>query len=92
MSSSISIEQALVNHANARNASPAVNLSSVMKPTPTRAALPIILAERNHLSSQNSELWNHVRKQRHRYSLASNDVKRLRTERVQLRAKLEILM
>ena len=57
-----------------------------------RAALETILAGRNHLSSQNSQLWNHVRKLRHKYSLASNDVKRLRTERVQSRAKLETLM
>ena len=74
---SISIEQALANHANSSN--------------PTRAALETILAERNNLSSQNSQLWNHLRKQRHNYSLASNDVKRLRAERDQLRAKLESL-
>ena len=75
MSSSISIEQALVNHAN----------SSI----PTRAALPTILAERNNLSSQSLQLWNHLRKQRRSYSLASNDVKRSRAERDHLRAKLE---
>ena len=77
MSTSISIEQALANHVNSSN--------------PTRAALETILAERNNLSSQNSQLWNHLRKQRHNYSLASNDVKRLRAERDQLRAKLESL-
>ena len=77
MSTSISIEQALANHANSSN--------------PTRAALETILAERNNLSSQNSQLWNHLRKQRHNYSLASNDVEGLRIERDQLRAKLETL-
>ena len=50
MSSSISIEQALANHVNSSN--------------PTRAALETILAERNNLSSQNSQLWNHLREQR----------------------------
>ena len=61
--------------------------------SPTRAALETILAERNNLSSQNSQLWNHLRKQRHSYSLASasNDVKRSRAERDQLRARLETL-
>ena len=61
MSSSISIEQALANHANSSNT--------------THAALETILARRNNLSSQNLQLWNHLRKQRHNYSLASNDVK-----------------
>ena len=77
MGSSTSIEQAPANHANSSN--------------PTRAALETILAERNNLSSQNSQLWNHLRKQRHSYSLASNDVKGSRAEREQLRAKPETL-
>ena len=77
MSSSISIEQALANHANSSNT--------------THAALETILAERNNPSSRNSQLWDDVRKQRLNYSLASNDVKRLRAERDQLRAKLETL-
>ena len=65
VSLSISVEQALANHANSSN--------------PT------------HLSSQNSRLWNHLRKQRHNYSLASNDAKRLRAGHDQLRVKLETL-
>ena len=69
--------QALASHADLSN--------------PTRAALETILAEWNHLSSQNSQLWNHLRKQRHSYSLASNDVKRSRAERDQLQAKFETL-
>ena len=69
--------QALASHADLSN--------------PTRAALETILAERNNLSSQNPQLWNHLRKQRHSYSLASNDVKRSRAERDQLRGKLETL-
>ena len=77
MNLSISIEQALVNYANSSN--------------PTRAALETILAERNNLSPQNSQLWNHLRKQRHSHSLASNDVKRSRAERDQIRAKPETL-
>ena len=36
-------------------------------------------------------MWDDVRKQRLNYSLASNNVKRLRAERDQLRAKLETL-
>ena len=77
MNSSILIEQALANHANSSN--------------PTYAALETILAERNNSSSQNSQLWDNVRKQRLNYSLASNDVKRSRAERDQSRAKPETL-
>ena len=58
---------------------------------PTHAALETILVRRNNLSSQSLQLWNHLRKQRRSYSLASNDVKRLRAERDQLWAKLETL-
>ena len=60
-------------------------------PSPTRAVLETILAERNNLSSRNSQLWNHLREQRHNQSFASNDVKRSRAGHDQLRAKLETL-
>jgi RalA-binding protein 1 len=46
------------------------------------------LLERNTLSSQNSQLWNHLKKQRNNYQLAVSDVKRLRGERDGLRVKL----
>ena len=77
MNSSMLIEQALANHANSSN--------------PMCAALKTIPAGWNISSSQNSQLWDDVRKQRLNYSLASNDIKRLRAERDQLRAKLETL-
>lgn len=77
MSSTITIAQVLASHAKA--------------PDPTRAALETILAERNNLSAQNSQLWNHLKKQRHNYALAVTDVKRLRAERDQLKQKLEVI-
>ena len=55
-----------------------------------RAALETILAERNNL--RELAIVEPPQRTAHSYSLASNDVKRLRTERVQLRAKLETLM
>ena len=76
MSSLISIGQVLANHTNSSN--------------PTCAAPETILAKRNNHSSQDSQ-QNHLRKQRHSYSLASNDVKGSRAEREQLRAKPETL-
>lgn len=75
MSSNVTIAQALSSHAKAAD--------------PTRAALETILAERNNLSSQNSQLWNHLKKQRQNYALAVADVKRLRSERDLLKQKLE---
>lgn len=57
-------------------------------PDPMRAALEAILAERNSLSAQNSQLWNHLKRQRANYASAVKDVVRLRSERDALRAKV----
>ncbi len=57
-------------------------------PDPMRAALEAILAERNSLSAQNSQLWNHLKRQRANYASAVKDVVRLRSERDVLRGKL----
>lgn len=70
----ITLEQALLQHANAAD--------------PTRAALEAVLAERNGLSSQNTQLWNHIKKQKNSYAQAASDVKRLRAERDVLRVKV----
>ena len=80
MSSPISIEQALVNHARlpARQTRRLL-FSRLFLPSETTSVL------------ENSQLWNHLREQRHNYSFASNDVKRSRAERDQLRAKPETL-
>lgn len=53
-----------------------------------RAALESILQERNSLNAQNSQLWNHLKKQRSIYQTAASDVKRYRAERDALRARL----
>ncbi|KLO17933.1 RhoGAP-domain-containing protein [Schizopora paradoxa] len=55
---------------------------------PMRATLEAILAERNSLSAQNSQLWNHLKRQRANYASAVKDVVRLRSERDALRAKV----
>ncbi|EJD07549.1 RhoGAP-domain-containing protein [Fomitiporia mediterranea MF3/22] len=72
--SAVTVEQALAAHAST--------------PDPVRAALDSVLQERNTLSAQNSQLWNHLKKQRNNYQLAVGDVKRIRAERDALRAKL----
>ncbi|KAL5492391.1 BEM3 [Sanghuangporus weigelae] len=74
MSSATTIEQVLAAHASASD--------------PLRAALESVLHERNSLSAQNSQLWNHLKKQRNNYQMAASDVKRIRAERDQLRARL----
>ncbi|KAH8116426.1 RhoGAP-domain-containing protein [Phellopilus nigrolimitatus] len=74
MSSPSTVEQALAAHAAA--------------PDPMRAALETALQERNSLSAQNSQLWNHLKKQRNNYQLAAADVKRIRAERDALRLRL----
>ncbi|KAL5536928.1 BEM3 [Sanghuangporus sanghuang] len=74
MSSTTTIEQVLAAHASASD--------------PLRAALESVLHERNTLSAQNSQLWNHLKKQRNNYQMAASDVKRIRAERDQLRARL----
>ena len=74
MSSAMTIEQVLAAHASA--------------PDPLRAALESVLHERNSLSAQNSQLWNHLKKQRSNYQMAASDVKRIRAERDNLRSRL----
>ena len=75
MSSSISVKQVLANHANSSS--------------PARAALETILSERNNL--RELAIVEPPQRTAHSYSLASNDVKRLRAGRDRLRAKLETL-
>ncbi|KAI5121517.1 hypothetical protein M0805_006554 [Coniferiporia weirii] len=74
MSPAMTVEQALAAHASFED--------------PTRAALEAILQERNVLSAQNAQLWNHLKKQRSNYHAAAADVKRIRLERDTLKIKL----
>lgn len=74
-SSQLTADQLIAQHANSHD--------------PTRAALEAVLNERNSLSAQNSQLWNHLKKQRNNYQLAASDVKRLRGERDLYKAKLQ---
>ena len=75
MSSSISVKQVLANHANSSS--------------PARAALETILSERNNL--RELAIVEPPQRTGHSYSLASNDVIRLRAGHDQLRIKLETL-
>lgn len=70
----MTVEQVLNAHANSSN--------------PARAALQSVLHERNNLNAQNSQLWNHLKKQRSSYQTALSDIKRYRAERDVLRARL----
>lgn len=58
-------------------------------PDPAKAALESILNERNTFASQNSQLWNLMRKQRSHYAHMTKDVERLRSERDALKQRLK---
>lgn len=58
---------------------------------PSLAALDQIVAERNTLSSQNSQLWKLVEKQRSGYSQILKELERVRAERDIYRARLETI-
>ncbi|KIY52893.1 RhoGAP-domain-containing protein, partial [Fistulina hepatica ATCC 64428] len=58
---------------------------------PTLAALEQAINERNLLSSQNSQLWKLVEKQRSAYNKMVDELKRVRQEREQYRNKITAL-
>lgn len=57
-------------------------------PNPPMAALEQLISERNVLSSQNSQLWKLVEKQRSGYSQILKELERVRSERDTFKARL----
>jgi RalA-binding protein 1 len=60
-------------------------------PNPPMAALEQVISERNVLSSQNSQLWKLVEKQRSGYSQILKELERVRSERDTFKARLSSL-
>jgi len=60
-------------------------------PNPPMAALEQVVSERNVLSSQNSQLWKLVEKQRSGYSQMLKELERVRSERDTFKARLTSL-
>ena len=60
-------------------------------PNPPMAALEQVISERNILSSQNSQLWKLVEKQRSGYSQIWKELERVRSERDTFKARLILL-
>ena len=60
-------------------------------PNPPMAALDHVISERNVLSSQNSQLWKLVEKQRSGYSQILKELERVRSERDIFKARLTSL-
>lgn len=58
---------------------------------PKAAALDHVVAERNTLSSQNSQLWKLIEKQRAGYNQILKELERIRSERDSYKAKLAAL-
>jgi len=70
-----------------------ISLSSLLAvhasaPNPHVAALDQALFERNQLSSQNSQLWKLIEKQRSGYNQMLKELERVRTERDSLRTRV----
>ena len=60
-------------------------------PNPPMAALEQVISERNILSSQNSQLWELLEKQRSGYSQILKELERVRSERDTFKARLVLL-
>ncbi|KAG0709225.1 hypothetical protein DFH29DRAFT_993384 [Suillus ampliporus] len=71
----ITLETLLATHANA--------------PNPTLAALDQVLSERNVLSSQNTQLWKLIEKQRSGYNQVLKEIERVRGERDTYKTRLQ---
>lgn len=65
--------------------------SCTSTPNPPMAALEQVISERNVLSSQNSQLWKLVEKQRSGYSQILKELERVRSERDTFKARLASL-
>lgn len=71
----ISLETLLATHANA--------------PNPILAALEQVLSERNVLSTQNTQLWKLIEKQRAAYNQVLKEIERVRSERDTYKTRLQ---
>ncbi|KAG2122137.1 hypothetical protein DEU56DRAFT_832941 [Suillus clintonianus] len=71
----ISLETLLATHANA--------------PNPILAALDQVLSERNVLSTQNTQLWKLIEKQRAAYNQVLKEIERVRSERDTYKTRLQ---
>lgn len=71
----ISLETLLTSHSNA--------------PNPPLAALDQVLSERNVLSTQNTQLWKLIEKQRAAYNQVLKEIGRVRSERDTYRTRLQ---
>jgi RalA-binding protein 1 len=71
----ISLETLLATHASA--------------PNPILAALDQVLSERNILSTQNTQLWKLIEKQRAAYNQVLKEIERVRSERDTYKARLQ---
>ncbi|KAG1726688.1 hypothetical protein EDD22DRAFT_741675, partial [Suillus occidentalis] len=71
----ISLETLLATHASA--------------PNPTLAALDQVLSERNVLSTQNTQLWKLIEKQRATYNQVLKEIVRVRSERDTYKTRLQ---
>ncbi|KAJ2915458.1 hypothetical protein MD484_g4960, partial [Candolleomyces efflorescens] len=72
---------------------PVITVDAVLRqhaaaPDPKAAALDHVVAERNTLSSQNSQLWKLIEKQRAGYNQILKELERIRSERDSYKAKL----
>lgn len=73
----VSLDTVLAAHANA--------------PDPIRAALEHLIADRNSVAAQNSQLWKLIEKQRSATTQLNRDNDRIRTEREAYKSKLSAL-
>ncbi|KAG2042483.1 hypothetical protein BDR03DRAFT_831698, partial [Suillus americanus] len=71
----ISLETLLATHASA--------------PNPILAALDQVLSERNVLSTQNTQLWKLIEKQRAAYNQVLKEIERVRSERETYKTRLQ---
>lgn len=81
---------------NGQSGGTALTLAGILSsytstPNPPMAALEQVISERNVLSSQNSQLWKLVEKQRSGYSQILKELERVRSERDTFKARLTSL-
>lgn len=63
----------------------------VSSPDPTKSALVQLVADRNVLQSQNTQLWKLIEKQRTGYNQILKELERIRSERDSYKSKLSTL-
>lgn len=87
------MQQSTSNSSNAKPTAAPITLAALLEqhasaPNPHMAALDQALAERNALSSQNSQLWKLIEKQRSGYNQMLKELERVRAERDSLRGRV----